>query len=349
MSDTPRTQHSSLGECVASWLANGRHLLVALEAYFDGAARDGNWSEEGSLVTLAGFAAEDDVWVGFDTAWNAILKDDSRRPAAPYLHMREAVHRKGPFQKRHGWNLKKVGYLVTDLLQYMQTVDKQRFHQFGCTIDLRAYRAYKQAGFPVMQNHFEMCNQFCPFTVLAWHITTPGLMKSMHFFFDKDEAFKEHFERRWKAEKANNLRLNGMDYFWSMIRCVCTADMRDKPALQAADLLAWGTNRSFSEEGKSFKHLEHVMKQIIPSSWIVWDEARFVQEFGPLQDRGLLPMKVLNPDGDQFGKFNSMMEKLISVPHSAIKAKLDAEKAAKKKKRKAKRPSASGRATSEKG
>ena len=41
----------------------------------------------------------------------------------------------------------------------------------------------------------------------------------------------------------------------------------------------------------------------------------------------------------EFGKFKSFMTRLIAVPHSEIKAKLDAEKKAKK--RKAKRASAS--------
>ena len=45
----------------------------------------------------------------------------------------------------------------------------------------------------------------------------------------------------------------------------------------------------------------------------------------------------------EFDRFSAVMEKLISVQHADIKAQLDAEKAAKKKRRKAK-PSASGRA-----
>ena len=46
----------------------------------------------------------------------------------------------------------------------------------------------------------------------------------------------------------------------------------------------------------------------------------------------------------EFEKFDTTMRELMSVPHSEIKAALDAEKAAKrrKKKRKAKKPSASG-------
>jgi hypothetical protein len=44
----------------------------------------------------------------------------------------------------------------------------------------------------------------------------------------------------------------------------------------------------------------------------------------------------------EFENFTEMMGKLVKVPHSEIKAKLDAEKKAKK--RKAKKPSASGHA-----
>jgi predicted GIY-YIG superfamily endonuclease len=51
--------------------------------------------------------------------------------------------------------------------------------------------------------------------------------------------------------------------------------------------------------------------------------------------------------GSEFENFDRTMRDLMSVPHDEIKAALDAEKAAKKKqkKRKVKKPSASGRAS----
>ena len=53
---------------------------------------------------------------------------------------------------------------------------------------------------------------------------------------------------------------------------------------------------------------------------------------------------------DEFEKFDNMMHRLIRVPHSEMKAALDAEKMAKaQKKRKAKKPSASDRASNDKG
>jgi hypothetical protein len=52
---------------------------------------------------------------------------------------------------------------------------------------------------------------------------------------------------------------------------------------------------------------------------------------------------------EEFENFDRTMRDLMSVPHDEIKAALDAEKAQKRRKakRKAKRPSASGRAVSD--
>lgn len=55
----------------------------------------------------------------------------------------------------------------------------------------------------------------------------------------------------------------------------------------------------------------------------------------------------MKQNNQEFENFDRTMRKLINVPHSEIKAKLDAEKRAKQK-RKARRPSASGRASGEK-
>jgi hypothetical protein len=44
-----------------------------------------------------------------------------------------------------------------------------------------------------------------------------------------------------------------------------------------------------------------------------------------------------NPTGD-FGQFTNFMRRLVAVPHSEIKAKLDAEKRTKTRKRKAASP-----------
>ena len=271
-------RRSSLGECISSWLTGKENILIPLESYFDGSAQ-GDWRKE-KLVTLAGYAADDSMWMTFDQEWDAILKDDRRRAAAPYLHMREATKYKDAFHYKNGWNSKRLSFLITDLLMYMQTIDKDRFRQFGCTIDLEAYRRLENQGF-LFNDPIEICNDYCPAVALFWYFTEyPGIVHSAHFFFDIEEPFKELFEKHWKRQKANFLDPAANPDVWGLIKTVTTAEMRDKPAMQAADLLAWSSNRVHSVNAEvAFHDLEPLMKQIIPSTWIVFKEQQLRERY----------------------------------------------------------------------
>jgi hypothetical protein len=198
--------------------------------------------------------------------------------------MREATKRHGAFSHKLGWNFKKVEALITDLLMFMQTLDKERFHQFGCTIDLEAYKRLSSLGLS-FNDPITICNDFCPFAVLAWyHGYYPGIIHSAHFFFDTDEPFKAPFEDRWRQETGNFLDPTALREVWGVIKTVATANMRDKPALQAADLLAWASNRVHARNQEtSFRHLELIMKSIIPSSWIVFNEAELYSRYKEIE------------------------------------------------------------------
>jgi hypothetical protein len=250
---------------------------VALESYFDG-SNTGGW-EHGSVVTLAGFAADDTIWTEFDEGWKAILGDSSRRPSVDHLHMRRAAHLLFPFDYKHGWNMQRVGFLIADLLMYLQTIDKKRFRQFACTVDLEAYRRVAAEGL-VQDSPITVCLNNCPYGVLSWYVVDyPGLIHSAHFFFDENEPFMQPFEDKWTLEKNRLVAPGGSDMFWSLIKTVTTATMKDKPALQAADLLAWASNRAYTANADRaevpFRYLEHIMKEVIPSMWCVWNEDRF--------------------------------------------------------------------------
>lgn len=160
---------------------------------------------------------------------------------------------------------------------YLQHVDKERFRMFWCTVDLEAYRSLKSEGLNLADPLDILID--LPRNVLNWFFAQwPGLIHSAHFCFDQGEPFKDPFEQRWQKEKS--FSLNGTDYFWSLLKTITTADMRDRPGLQAADLLAWAVNRSRLPRDASFKLAQMIMATIIPSAHIVWDEKKLREKLG---------------------------------------------------------------------
>lgn len=253
-------------------------VLIALKSYFDGSYSGRTWTE-GGFLTLAGFAAEESIWVEFDGEWRRILNDDRSRPRASYLHMREAAHLEKEFTFRNGWNQNRVESLIVDLLRYFQSVDKQRFRQFACTIDLSAHEKLVAEGLK-LEDPISMCNRWCPEIVLAWYATKyPGIIHSLHYYFDQDEPFEERFKEKCDQEKNKKVGVGAFEVFWSLIRTVANTDMRKTPPLQAADLLAWASNRSASKKvgEASFTQVEPFMKNLIPSTWSLWGEQELRQ------------------------------------------------------------------------
>jgi hypothetical protein len=226
------------------------------------------------FITLAGFAAEDDVWAEFDQGWEAALGATSRRPKAKYLHMRELNSLEDEFSWRNGWNRTRTHRLIWDLLMYLQTMDKKRFHMFAATLDMQAYRNVTSAGLS-LPHPIRICNDFSCDVAIAWYVREhPGIIHSAHYFFDPEEPFEDVFKNRCMAEQANYLDASGARESWLLIKSVTSIlNSREKPAMQAADLLAWGSNRNLtSQEDRFGYHFHHIMKQVIPCHWAVIGE-----------------------------------------------------------------------------
>jgi hypothetical protein len=68
--------------------------------------------------------------------------------------------------------------------------------------------------------------------------------------------------------------------YWSLIKTVTNADMREKPGLQAADLLAWATNRHHAKVGQRFKFLREIMQGVISWYQIFFDEVELRKRYG---------------------------------------------------------------------
>lgn len=217
-------------------------------------------------------AADDSVWAEFDRGWKDILS--SHNPPAPYMHMKDAIPLNEPFTRSNGWDNRKVYHLIHKLIKFMSGMDKNKFRQFVCTIDMDAYRKLEASGIR-MDTPLDICNG-CPEVILKWYIKDyPGIIEHLHFFFDQTEPFEDNFRKLWKAQKQNSFYPHGNDIFWGLIKTVTSADMRDRPALQAADMLAWSVNRDLtSTHDRPMKSLAYMMHQIIPTTGILWDEKR---------------------------------------------------------------------------
>jgi hypothetical protein len=140
--------------------------------------------------------------------------------------------------------------------------------------------------------------------------------------------------------------------------------------LQAADLLAWLFRMALSGERTEFEWIAEELAPHIPLSG--YSTIYTGERIEKVRNLSLELQKKMTPERirvwrqkyaidllykvdrkanrkmrkqTEFEAFDNTMRRLISVPHSEIKAKLDAEKAEKVKKRKPKKTSASGRAS----
>jgi len=164
---------------------------------------------------------------------------------------------------------------------YMSHLDKNRFRMFYCAIDLEAWRKLKVENYDLPEP-VEMCNEFVSEFVLRWYFFTyPGIVGSVRYFFDRNEPFKGPFENKWNAEKDRAEDLGAVNE-WSLLEEVAAVDMRMVPGIQAADILAWSVNREKTAiEGLPGSARALLMKQIIPSYSVEWDEKKMKEKYKP--------------------------------------------------------------------
>ncbi len=253
--------------------------MIALRAYFDSSGKVAD-----DYLTLAAFAGNEEMWDKFETDWSKILEEHT--PQAKYVHMREIAHQRGGFDREHGWNEQNAFGLATSCLSYMSSLDKKRFRMFYCAVDLVAWRRLRAETY-ALPSPIDLCNEFCSQGVLMWYVGFyPDVVNlsadTIRYFFDNGEEFKGPFENKWKKEKRQSKQTRVWS-IWKLIEQVSSVDMKNVPGVQAADILAWAVNRENTvAEGKAGKHLRHVMQQVIPTSYVVWDEAKMRKHFKPL-------------------------------------------------------------------
>jgi len=248
---------SSLARGLAKNSLSGNEVLISMKAYCDGS---GN-AKTSDFLVLAGVAAEEPVWAGFERDWARILAN--RSPIAPYLHMNEVSHGFGLFKDEDGWDEPKRLALVKDCVFFSQTLDKSKFRSFICSIDVKRYRELKDEG-ELLPSVFSMCNHWVPRQMFKWYLDNFGLwnLPELYYFFDQNEKFRGPFANLVRRGQKKSRLSN----HWHMIRQISPVDMRFTQPLQLADMLAWAHHRklTYNDPQLKWSSLHTVTDAILP-------------------------------------------------------------------------------------
>jgi Protein of unknown function (DUF3800) len=247
-----------------------------LKAYFDKSG-DHTYKMQ-TFLHLSGVAAIDTEWAEIEQTWRHILQAGSLK--AEYMHMIEAVHLRGEFNRAKGWSDNAVFELINALLSYVTTIPKDKYCQFICSVDMNAYRALQKQTYQ-MDSPVDLCNAACVEAVMWWYLTTyKGLDFEAVYCFDQGEPFEEAFKKKWERQIDRDMRV-GNHGPWSQITHIGSAAMRKEPGLQIADMLAWSRNREETKPDKRFEHLALALTRLAPTVKIVWDEEKLRKTFRP--------------------------------------------------------------------
>lgn len=219
---------------------------MAFKSYFDGGNKAD--STQYKIVTLAALSGTTIVWADFERRWKRILADHG----APFLHTSDAVSLNKPFAKEDGWTKEKVDHLVTDCVSAMKACAAVRRESMltYCYYGLRPVTVsvvlgdYKRASREIPLLHTSApVEQICAIeaAVACTYYGHIGKSEKYQFFLDQNEPFYGHLR-----DRKDNKKSKAIAPFWDKVS-LAEADMRNVPALQAADLLAWSLNNYWNE------------------------------------------------------------------------------------------------------
>jgi hypothetical protein len=223
-------------------------LAVVLKGYYDGSGKPDD--RNATHLTLAGFVGTFAAWERLEQAWTSVLKDHRIR----YLHMSEAWSFTGEYS---GWTTERLQRLLVDIQnRCFAKIGWEdfafQFNGVACTINLTDWRRVKEEYPGCLPGRAEaLCvNQVIHYSLMGIPLTEAQQRTgTMELFFDKGEHFLHEVNRLWRVKPSRRLKppLN-------LIVAVVPVDMESSPAIQAADYLAWNTNRSFQDGSNPLRH-----------------------------------------------------------------------------------------------
>lgn len=224
------------------------HLLVVLKSYFDGSNHaDSSEHDRISIATVCGTGRQ---WKRFDTDWRKVLY----KHGADYLHTTDAVSLKNNFSIERGWNKTLVDAFIGDCVSVVKahmaippktTGGGERPGLFPVTLTipfddwLRAKRDVPKIP--------ETIEDICARESVAYALNWGRLIgsKKYELYFDRGEPFYGYISNTWRHPKAQR----DIELMKDIIS-ISESISHEIPALQMADLFAWGVNHANQETRK---------------------------------------------------------------------------------------------------
>jgi hypothetical protein len=222
-------------------------------------------------LTVAGFAAPDDVWGTVEHAWSRMLRE--RYPIAPYLHMWELISATDPFERQAGWKKEQVMALVSDAVRVVQTY-RDTLHSFSCRLNLSAWERITAEGEIRLKDPYEICGEMTPTLALWWYFAKMRKLERCFFMYDRGERFMQSFKEMWLRIRTppGKIATNPDSRLWDLIENIIDGDMQRNPGLQMADLIAWGTSRDLANKLGELYDLDEYMRNLHPDEHAIIDE-----------------------------------------------------------------------------
>jgi hypothetical protein len=321
---------SSLASLSPRNLPDPRIVLAAIKSYFDGSEM------QSKSLTLAAVAADENTWARFEGLWDEVRKS---RGNPPYIHMTDLMALEGIY-KQLGWDEAQRDYLVDGLLNVLLSFrGAERLFCFNFSIKLADYeRVRAERGLPKPER---LCARMVFPGVMEWYYEgLAGLdIGKMEAYFDRTEKFMRHIEPDWRSPK-----LRKRYPHWELVSSITQATMEHTTALQIVDVVAWGRNRlTAGSHWETDPHYAIAMRACtsLHSKYVVLDKDVLAKTLrGPWKEEGFAaidPQRIRQGKemaySEEFKRFDKMMRELLHTPHAEIKAKLQKEHEAKKRKK----------------
>jgi hypothetical protein len=218
---------------------------VALKSYFDGSNHaDSSEYDRISIATVCGTGGQ---WRRFDTAWKKVLY----RHHADHLHTTDAVSLRNDFAKGKGWNKTRVDSFIGDCVDVIASHmavppgtpgkrPRMGLLPVTLTIPFDDWLWAKKALPELPETIEDICANEAVGFALKWGRYINA--KKYELYFDRGEPFYGYISARWRHPKVQK----DIEMMKDIIH-VGESTSKEVPALQMADLFAWGINRANQE------------------------------------------------------------------------------------------------------